>query len=111
MGVKDVTANLENMRKEELTKLEERHQAEISELNLGWENKVVSIRRENEETMEKFLSEAREKEENMTKENINLRNEIAKREKIHQAKTEQRFRREGVRHGEGKRIGRREQTF
>lgn len=51
---------------------------EIFELNLGWENKVVSICRENEEIMEKFLSEVWEKEENMIKENINLRNEIVK---------------------------------
>lgn len=89
MGVKDVTASLENMRKEELTRAEERHHAEISELNLGWERKVVSIRKEHEENLEKMLNEAREKEENLVNENVNLRNEISKKEKVQQVQLEE----------------------
>lgn len=73
---------MENIRKEELVKLEDWYYVEIFELNLGWERKVVSLWKENEEGMEKMFNEVREKEENMVNENVNLRNEFSKWEKI-----------------------------
>lgn len=65
-----------------MVKLEDWYYVEIFELNLGWERKVVSLWKENEEGMEKMFNEVREKEENMVNENVNLRNEFSKWEKI-----------------------------